>query len=342
MRPAAAGLALTLTLAGLPAARAESPDPKPTPSPYEAIDRHALAAPAAAEKSVATLSAYLSRPAKTDREKARAIFRWLTDRIGYNAEDFLAGKPPGDCSAEAVLKTRKTVCAGYAALFEALARPAGLEAVTIEGGGKGYGYVPGEDATDKNHAWNAVKVGGRWYGVDATWGAGSVDAARGFVKELNEEWFLAPPDQLILSHFPADPARQFLARPVDAATFRRWPKVPSQLFAFGFEAKAVREVLDGPDFRGLVEAFGEHGGRVRVRKAPVARHLAAGTAVTLEVEATGGGQVAVINAGEWRHAKPAGGVSRFTLTPKAGSLQVSAKYPDKGDSYWTILKYVVE
>ena len=196
--------------------------------PYELIDRHALNAPVEAERSIDALAEYLTRPATTDRDRARAIFRWITDRIAYNAEAFLAGTPVGDCSAEAVLRSRKTVCAGYANLFEQLARQAGLDAVKISGYAKGFGYVPGEKLSP-NHAWNAVKIEEQWRLVDSTWGAGMTDAAKGFVKQLNEQWFLTSPEQMILSHFPDDPARQFLPLPIDAETFRRWPKVPDLL-----------------------------------------------------------------------------------------------------------------
>jgi len=40
---------------------------------YEEIDSHALNAPASAEGNVSSLAVYLAKPAKNDREKARAI-----------------------------------------------------------------------------------------------------------------------------------------------------------------------------------------------------------------------------------------------------------------------------
>jgi hypothetical protein len=45
---------------------------------FAAIDAHALNAPANVEKSVETLAKYLTAPAKNNKEKARAIFRWIT------------------------------------------------------------------------------------------------------------------------------------------------------------------------------------------------------------------------------------------------------------------------
>ena len=92
----------------------------PQHEPFLAIDRHALRAPAEAEQSVETLANYLAGPAKSDLDKVRAIYRWITDRIAYDAESYLSGIQ-GDNTPAGVLKTRKCVCQGYAELFEALA-----------------------------------------------------------------------------------------------------------------------------------------------------------------------------------------------------------------------------
>src|SRR5580704_9177499 len=73
---------------------------------YEAIDQHALKAGPDDESSVASLAAYLKSVCKTDKEKARAIFRWITDRVRYDADAFFSGKP-SDTIPEAVLKSRK-------------------------------------------------------------------------------------------------------------------------------------------------------------------------------------------------------------------------------------------
>ena len=59
-------------------------------------------------------------------------------------------------------------------------RLAGLECEKISGQAKGGGYYPGCFDPDRlsrgpgAHAWNAVKLGGKWYLSDATWAAGSV------------------------------------------------------------------------------------------------------------------------------------------------------------------------
>src|SRR5262249_17993037 len=154
------------------------------------------------------------------------------------------------------------------------AREAGLEVVHVTGNSKGYGYAPGTKPAT-NHAWNAVKLDGRWHLIDATWGAGSAEAKKGFVKALEEHWFLTPPDQFVLSHLPTDPARQFLTVPVDEDTYRKWPRVPTALFALGVAGKDVQDALNDRGFRELVSTYSTRGHAVRAPKAPLKKHLPA-------------------------------------------------------------------
>jgi transglutaminase-like putative cysteine protease len=96
--------------------------------PLEAIDRHALAAPAEAEASLPALAAYLAKPCQNDREKVRTVYRWVTDRIAYDVEARISGQRI-DGSAAAVLQSRRAVCDGYANLVQDLCSRAGVQAV---------------------------------------------------------------------------------------------------------------------------------------------------------------------------------------------------------------------
>jgi transglutaminase-like putative cysteine protease len=158
-RVRSAGLALAIA-ATVPAATAGG---------WDAIDRHALGAPAAVEISIADLAAYLIAPARSDTAQARAIFRWITDRIVYDA-DVLHGATPVYEDPVSVLQSRRSICRGYAGLFQDLADAAGLEAVTVSGYGKAYGYAAGDTfAGPARHVWNAVRLAGRWQLLEPPW-----------------------------------------------------------------------------------------------------------------------------------------------------------------------------
>ncbi|HUS75390.1 MAG TPA: transglutaminase domain-containing protein [Methanothrix sp.] len=202
---------------------------------YENIDRHALNAPSSVEASVESLAAYLVKPAANDREKARAIFQWITENIDYNVEVFFKGGS-GATNSEDVLKSKKSVCYGYSDLFLSLAKEAGLEAVRISGYGKGYGYVPGKNFTGPaNHAWNGVKINGSWYLMDTTWGAGYVNGDRKYVREFDDHFFMTPPFQFIYDHFPEEEQWQLLEEPVTKQEFENLVNLESDFFNLGLK-----------------------------------------------------------------------------------------------------------
>ena len=244
------------------------------------------------EKSLDTLATYLAYSARNDREKAHAIYRWITDRIGYDAANYFAGRR-GDNTAEGVLKSRKAVCAGYANLYEQLARRAGLEVVQVIGCGKNNGQTL--QSARSNHAWNAVRLDGRWQLLDATWGAGNVDhATRKFTRQYKPYYFSVCPEELAFSHFPADPRWQLLDKPVKESDFCRWPKVSLSPFVLGFQAADVCARLQDSSPRPLVETFACPGPRIRICSAPLEGKLRAGTRCHFRFESPGLEQMAIV------------------------------------------------
>jgi hypothetical protein len=306
----------------------------------ETLDRHALQAPPEAEQSIASLAKYLVQPARSERDKARLVYRWLTDRVAYDADSYFSGKL-GDVSAEAVLRSRKSVCAGYADLFEKLATQAGLNAVTVDGYAKGYGFQPGEDVADGNHAWNAVRLDGTWHLLDATWGAGHLDG-KDYVKQFSNFYFLTPPAQLVFTHLPEDPKWQLLAPPVPRAEFRKWPKVDRDLFELGVSVKDIRAKLkDDPGFA-CVKVWQRPGPKVTILEAPLQQRLRQGLRLVVRIEAAGIQEMAFINEEKWTTLKKNGNVFEGSVVPRKGVLSVSGRPIGGDDRYWGVLEYNVE
>ncbi len=202
---------------------------------YTAIDAHALAAPNSAERSLPALAAYLTQPARGDREKARAIYRWITEHISYDLRCF---DEPSD--AQATLSRRRAVCAGYAQLFAALAKEAGLEAVVVRGNSKGINYEVGRTASaPSNHAWNAVKIDGRWQLVDCCWGAGAFEGS-GFVRRFTGHYFLTAPDAFADDHFPEEAKWQLLSHPLSRAEYLGRAQRRPPFFANGLRLQSAK------------------------------------------------------------------------------------------------------
>ena len=203
-------------------------------SRFQTIDEHVLGTPESAEKSIDSLAAYLIQPARNDFEKARAIYRWITQNISYDFSAYLT-KSYSSTRATDVLVNRSSVCQGYSALFNALAESAGLEVVTISGWAKGYSYNAGDQITGPtNHAWNTVKIDGGWYLIDSTWGAGSITQQR-FVRKFDEGYFLTPPERFIYNHLPENSKWQLLSAPVSKSEFSALPYIHSNFFLYGID-----------------------------------------------------------------------------------------------------------
>jgi len=235
---------------------AVSPSEGADPDPYEIIDEYALITPEEVESSVETLAAYLTKPAKSDEEKARAIYRWIAENVDYDVGIYSRSVTISGAlrkSPEDVLQERVGVCSDYSSLFWALCEAAGLECVVISGYGKGYSYEVGAPILDQNHAWNAVKIDGKWRLVDTTWGAGYVDEGLKFVQRLEDHYFFAPPEDFILDHLPIDPKWQLLDTPISKEEFERLPQTKSSFFRNGLEIVSPNEGIIKAKAEGPVE-----------------------------------------------------------------------------------------
>jgi hypothetical protein len=177
---------------------------------YASIDARALAAPASACDSVAALAAYLTQATQDERQKARAIFRWVAANVAY---DMSAAGMSDD--AGAVLACRRGVCYDYAVLFKALAQAAGLKSELIIGHSSKFKPFEAAERDDwLNHAWNAVEIDGRWQLLDCCWGAGYLNQHRQFVRRFTPHYFVTAPEVFICDHFPEDARWQLLDAPI--------------------------------------------------------------------------------------------------------------------------------
>lgn len=189
---------------------------------YQKIDEHAKNAPQKVAKDVESLTTYLIKPAKNDKEKVRSFFVWIAENITYDVQAYQAFDPAkiGSSTPDQVLKKRKAVCQGYSELFNEMCRLAKIKSYLVPGYSKGFGYQPGNKSfVNADHAWNVVSLEGQWYLLDATWGSGGVNNQLKYVKQLNEKYFLSSPQEFVKDHMPLEPVWQLLDCPVSMKAF---------------------------------------------------------------------------------------------------------------------------
>lgn len=217
-------------------------DSAPAPD-YAAADEHARAAPAEAAASVAKLAAYLGKGMKDERLKARAYFTWIADNVSYDFDTIRAGGKYEQRPAF-VLRRRLAECGGYVMLFDALCRAGGLQSKKVPGATRqldvdptfAAGTKPGPNGTFfGQHAWNAVRVGGRWYFIDlalAT-GRGMTNGKLSVARPTDDTWFLVPPEQMISTHLPDSSTLQLLDRPMMKKDEAALPYLHPAAYRFG-------------------------------------------------------------------------------------------------------------
>ena len=135
----------------------------------------------------------LTESFSTEKEKCRAIFRWITNNIKYDYEVKNDHKKDR-VDPLVVYKTKKAVCAGYASLFQAMCDEVKIKCLYISGEAKSSGI---------GHAWNIVKLDGYWYVMDVTWASGYVSGVLSgskFTKSFDEEWWMADYTKAIQTH----------------------------------------------------------------------------------------------------------------------------------------------
>jgi hypothetical protein len=218
----------------------EAPRPEPVARsepgrarwPLPAVPHRLIAAvPAEAEASIEALGRWIAGREPDPVQRAKAIHDWIVDRIAYDVPAFLSGDiPPEDGEALSVFRRRKGVCAGYSRLFAALAGAAGLEAAYIVGDAR----MKGQGIESMGHAWNAVKLHGRWYLVDTTWDIGGLVGDR-IERRYGTEYLFTPPEVFGLDHLPDDPTWQLRADPIDRGEFLRQPRMRPSFYALGLE-----------------------------------------------------------------------------------------------------------
>ncbi|CAG2230507.1 unnamed protein product [Mytilus edulis] len=147
-------------------------DLKITYNDLKPIDDHALQTPKSVENSINELADYLAKPAKSELETIRSFYVWICNNISYNTTAYFSGTS-AVTEASGVLKSKSSVCEGYANLVQAL-----------------------------YHAWNVVFVSGKWRFIETTWGSGHIDENGAFVKNFSNFFFLTKPEHFIEDYYP--------------------------------------------------------------------------------------------------------------------------------------------
>lgn len=135
-------------------------------------------------KEIRRISDELKLSEKSDINKVILVYDYIIKHTTYSNSSSEAHSSYG------LLKNGKAVCDGYAETFMLFMVMNGLEAETVTG-----------QADGGPHAWNQVKVDGKWYNLDLTWDD-PIDTATGsdFGNHVFYKYFMLSDDAISKTH----------------------------------------------------------------------------------------------------------------------------------------------
>jgi transglutaminase/protease-like cytokinesis protein 3 len=150
---------------------------------------------------------YVCRPYKSDVQRFRAIFTWVSEKIAWE-EDF-----EGEIDSRHVIQTRRGCGEEVAVLTMEMCLAMGLHAEVVRGYLKPPGEMPELESMPRpNHWWNAVLVDGEWRMMDCSL-ASPTHPKRSLYSSSPSQaaeswWFLTRPLEFCYTHIPQHPEQQ--------------------------------------------------------------------------------------------------------------------------------------
>ncbi len=187
---------------------------------FEKVDNTVLKYPRFSK--VEDLADRISNDFTSDENKTRAAFFWLTKNIRYNLKEYYNPNQRSyrfsysseedkinklqaikDKLIADTFKNKTGVCEEYAQSFKKICDLLHIESEVIKGYVRNNAREIGKISKSTNHAWNAVKVNGKWIILDATWAAGSEYNGK-WIRNFNNYFFDIPKDKILKTHYPED------------------------------------------------------------------------------------------------------------------------------------------
>lgn len=262
------------------------------------LDSLGVNVPAEQEESIAKLSSYFLKITSNQIDQSRLVYSWVAHHISYDDDAFNA-QIYSDPSADAVLKSRKAVCAGYSSIIKALCDGLNLPCVAIDGFAKGYGFRQGMPVVGINHSWNAIQYNNQWHLMDATWGSGYAENINGKAKSkliYNTYWFDVNPKEFIFNHFPDSSKYQYLAKKITREQFKGLIYFEGNtVFQLGFNVDSILVKSKADAKFNLPEVFNLDKVIFKINSAPYNKKIKANTSLYFEIEQLSTDTIVLLN-----------------------------------------------
>ena len=200
--------------------------PSQSPQAWNKLDRQAKAIRYIGQ-SLPELTGQITRVARTDLDKARALFTWTATHLYYDQLNSDQEANWDNRQPIAIIARGKGVCWDYATVFQALCQRAGILCLRVTG------YAPVRIPDSRipelpNHAWNVFRIDSTWYLADVTWQSGAPEGNDLFQMQTGNDYFGTPPGLFATNHLPEHPMYQLLDCPLSPEEFAMTVRINPQ------------------------------------------------------------------------------------------------------------------
>ena len=173
---------------------------------------------------------YICRPYRTDVQRLRAIFTWVSEKVVWDEPD-----DDVEVDIRRVLYAKRGSPQAVAMLVQEMCSAVGLHAEMIQGFLKTPGQPLDLDSLSRpNHWWNAVLLDGEWRIMDCSLASPTNPQRHRFVtgnSQTAEDWyFLTRPLEICYTHVPLFPEEQHICPPVSPDVLLALPTVCPPFF----------------------------------------------------------------------------------------------------------------
>lgn len=163
--------------------------------------------------SVSLATGFLCRPYRSDVQRLRAIFTWVSEKIAWE-EDF-----ESEIDSRRVILSKRGCSQEVALLVMEMCAAVGIHAEVIHGHLKTPGETSELNITPPlNHWWNAVIIDGEWRIMDCSLAAPSHPRrslySSASCQVAENWWFLTRPMEICWTHIPQKLEQQHLCPPI--------------------------------------------------------------------------------------------------------------------------------
>lgn len=126
----------------------------------------------------------------SDYKKIKYLHDWMIDNLNYDTTYNKANI----YNIYGALKNGTTVCEGYARSFKYILDGLGIPCVLVSG------IATNSNNETESHAWNYVKLDGKWYAIDLTWDDPIMTNGGTLSDELRYQYFLKGSEVFFENH----------------------------------------------------------------------------------------------------------------------------------------------